>query len=174
MDINEKALLYRAQSGDKKAAEILYERYYREIYTYLYYRVSDSSTAEQFSTEVFLGMLQQRPDFSNHKQTFLGWLYKIASDLLGDNPQKPKPSPLTAHNLETDSPPENTSARDSFQRAIQQLKESQKAIIVHRFVEGRSVQDIAELTHTSERSVRSLQHRALQSLDTALEREKSL
>ncbi len=61
MDINEKALLYRAQTGDKRATETLYERYYLDIYTYLFYRVSDQSTAEEFSTEVFVRLIRRLP-----------------------------------------------------------------------------------------------------------------
>ena len=63
---------------------------------------------------------------------------------------------------------------DSFQRAMRHLNEQQKHVIVLRLVEGRSIQDIAELINKSEGTVRSLQGRALRSLEKVIEKEKVL
>ena len=63
MDINEKALLHRAQAGDRGAAGTLFECYYQEIYTYIFYRVSDTFTAETLTAVVFIRMLGRLPTF---------------------------------------------------------------------------------------------------------------
>jgi RNA polymerase sigma factor (sigma-70 family) len=65
-------------------------------------------------------------------------------------------------------------ALSCFQRALQHLPERQKELIIHRFVEGRTVKDIADLVNQSERSVRALQYRALQALQDALKVENCL
>ena len=174
MDINEKALLYRAQTGDRRAAETLYERYYLDIYTYLYYRVSDKSTAEKFSADVFALMIRRLPQFTNTKITFISWLYDIARDLVDEKQQTYQPDLFNDAILGSDQDTEAKSASRSFELAISHLNDQQKSIIVHRFVEGRSVKDLVKITNKSERAIQSLQHQALKSLHVALEREDSL
>ena len=174
MDINEKALLFRAQTGDRAAAETLYERYYLEIFTYLFYRVSDKSTAEKFSAEVFARMIRRLPQFTNNKITFLAWLYEIARDLVEEKHPAYQPDLITPEMMGSDLDPENRSASRSFKLAIRHLNDQEKSIIVHRFVEGKSVKDLVKITKKSERAIQSLQHQALKSLQIALERETSL
>ena len=170
MDINEKALLYRAQTGDRRAAEVLYERYYLEIFTYLFYRVNDQATAEQYCSEVFRRMIRRLPKFTNHKITFSNWLYKIARELVKEKDKAFQPELITESMLESDAP----SANECFKLAIRYLDEQEKAIIVHRLVEGRSVKDIVKLTKKSEKEIRSLQRRALTALHNALEAENCI
>lgn len=182
MDINEKALLFRAQAGDRKAAGTLYEYYYKEIYTYIFYRVSDASTAEDLSAEVFVRMIRRLPSYLDQGKPFISWLYTIAKNLVIDHyriQDKRDPMPIKDQLLEDDQLKpdrqlQNQEAVDSFRRAIRHLTEQQQSVIIHRFVEGRSIQDIADLIDKSERAVRSLQHRALRSLEKALMMENIL
>lgn len=174
MDINEQALLYRAQTGDKRAAETLYERYYLDIYTYLFYRVSDKSTAEQFSAEVFVRMIRRLPQYSDKNTTFISWLYDIARDLVDEKQQAYQPELFNEAMSGSDQDSESKTANQCFKLAISHLDDQQKSIIVHRFVEGRSVKDLVKITNKSERAIQTLQHQALKSLQTALERETSI
>jgi len=174
MDINEKALLYRAQTGDRRAAETLYECYYLDIYTYLYYRVSDKSTAEQFSAEVFVRMIRRLPQFTNNKISFMSWLYDIARDLVDNKQQAFQPELFNEAVLGSDQDSDAKTANRCFELAISHLNDQQKSIVVHRFVEGRSVKDLVKITNKSERAIQSLQHQALKSLQIALEREECI
>ena len=181
MDINEKALFYRARSGDRQAAGILYERYYREVYQYIYYRVNDTPSAEDLTAEVFVRMIRELAEFYNHRKTFISWLYGIARDLIQeyqrvnrDYKLEPVLESLSEESKNGNDSPQERSALELFRSAIRHLKESHKELIIYRFVEGRSVKDIAELTQKSERAVRTQQLRALQSLESALEKEQCL
>ena len=174
MDINERALLYRAQTGDRRAAETLYERYYLDIYTYLYYRVSDKSTAEQFSAEVFVRMIRRLPQFTNIKISFMSWLYDIARDLVDEKQQTYQPELFSEAMMGSDQDSEDKTANRCFELAISHLNDQQKSIVVHRFVEGRSVKDLVKITNKSERAIQSLQHKALKSLQIALKREECI
>lgn len=182
MDINEKALLYRAQAGDRRAAGTLFELFYQEIYTYIYYRVSDLSIAEDLSAEVFVRMVRRLPSYRDQDKPFISWLYTIAKHLVIDHYRlqgKTVPMPLKDRllgddQLKPDLHLQNQEAVDCFQRAIRHLTNQQQDVIIHRFVEGRTAQDIADLINKSERAVRSLQHRALRSLERALVKEDCL
>ncbi len=174
MDINEKALLYRAQTGDRRAAETLYECYYLDIYTYLYYRVSDKSTAEQFSAEVFVRMIRRLPQFTDNKISFMSWLYDIARDMVDEKQQTYQPELFSEAMMGSDQDSEDKTANRCFELAISHLNDQKKSIVVHRFVEGRSVKDLVKITNKSERAIQSLQHQALKSLQIALEREECI
>jgi RNA polymerase sigma-70 factor (ECF subfamily) len=54
---------------------------------------------------------------------------------------------------------------------MQHLTEEQKLVLIGKFVEDRSNQDVADLLDKSEGAVKSLQHRALAALRRAIERE---
>ena len=186
MEIKEKALLYRAHAGDRGAAGTLYENYYRDIYSYVFYRVNHPSTAEDLSAEVFVRMIRHLPGFLDQGKPFISWLYSLAKKVIKDYKQNPKEL-ISARNIAGDptngkSSPSNGRSnihRDQhalgcFQKALQHLSDTHKEIIIHRFVEGRSVGDIADLINQSEGAVRTLQLTALKSLEEALTKENCI
>ncbi len=182
MDINEKALLYRAQAGDRRAAGTLFECYYQEIYTYIFYRVSDRFTAEILTAVVFMRMLRRLPTYIVQGKSILSWLYTIARKLVVDyyrthdiSDQLTFKDRLLGRNQhEPEGPVQSQDSLNYFQRALRHLDEQQKHVIILRLVEGRSIQDIAELINKSEGAVRALQGRALRSLGKMVEKEKCL
>jgi RNA polymerase sigma-70 factor (ECF subfamily) len=186
MDIKEKALLYRAHAGDRGAAGTLYENYYRDIYSYIFYRVNHPSTAEDLSAEVFVRMIRHLPGFLDQGKPFISWLYSLAKKVIKDYQDNAKEL-ISARNITggrsngkaSPSNGRSHTSRDEhalgcFQQALQHLTEAHKEIIIHRFVEGRSVGDIADLLNQSEGAVRTLQLSALKSLEEALVKENCL
>lgn len=178
MDINEKALLYRAHAGDTGAAGTLYERYYRDIYSYIFYRVNDSVTAEDLSAEVFVRMIRHLPSYLQQGKPFISWLYILARKTIIDFNRQPD-NPLRTGKSGNGSNGkahchQGKEALGCFQRALQHLSEAQKEVVIHRFVEGRTVKDIADLKQQSEKAVRALQLKALQSLEDALAQENCI
>lgn len=186
MDIKEKALLYRAHAGDRGAAGTLYEHYYRDIYSYIFYRVNNTYTAEDLSAEVFVRMIRHLPGFMDQGKPFISWLYSLAKKVIQDYQHDPERL-ISARNITGDRSPakalpsngrshhfRDQHALGCFQKALQHLTESHKEIIIHRFVEGRSVKDIADLINQSEGAVKTLQLNALKSLEEALVRENCI
>jgi RNA polymerase sigma-70 factor (ECF subfamily) len=180
MDINEKALLYRAHAGDRGAAGTLYEHYYRDIYSYIFYRVNDVSTAEDLSAEVFVRMIRHLPSFLAQGKPFISWLYTLARVVIQDYKSNPEQR-ISAWEVSGSGSgarivPQgrDQQALGCFQKALQHLTDNQKEVIIHRFVEGRSVEDVADLTNQSEKAIRILQLKALVSLEEALMKEGCL
>lgn len=186
MDIKEKALLYRAHAGDRGAAGTLYEHYYRDIYSYIFYRVNNTSTAEDLSAEVFVRMIRHLPGFLDQGKPFISWLYSLAKKVIQDY-QRDRVKLISAKHISGDPsngrsapntgrpmPSWDQPALGCFQKALQHLTDSHKEIIIHRFVEGRSVKDIADLINQSEGAVKTMQLSALKSLEEALVRENCI
>ena len=169
-----KSAAVQGSNGGSKSGWDPYECYYLDIYTYLYYRVSDKSTAEQFSAEVFVRMIRRLPQFTDNKISFMSWLYDIARDMVDEKQQTYQPELFSEAMMGSDQDSEDKTANRCFELAISHLNDQKKSIVVHRFVEGRSVKDLVKITNKSERAIQSLQHQALKSLQIALEREECI
>jgi len=182
MDNKESKLLQRAKRGDKQAIAALYDLHYQAVYKYIFFRVNDQPTAEDLSAEVFIRMIKRLNTYQDRGRPLLAWLYTIARNMVTDHhrkdgkrddlpikdqiltDQQPGPSQLVVENQ----------AQDCYRRALTHLPETQRQVVVGRFIEERSIPEIAGLINKSERAVRSLQHRALKSLERALVEENCL
>lgn len=81
----EKLLLRRIRKRqDKKAADELIHKYYREIYAYVFCQVGGKEAAMDITQDIFLGMLQSIWSYDEAKSGFRTWLYHIAVHKVAD------------------------------------------------------------------------------------------
>src|SRR3954451_9491984 len=73
-----RALVDRAQQGDRDALEELYLIHFDRIYSYLHMRVGDRHDAEDLTTQTFLKMLESIGRFRCQSAPFSAWLFRIA------------------------------------------------------------------------------------------------
>lgn len=181
-DKKEHKLLQNAQRGDKKAIAELYDSHYRAVYNYIFYRISDPQSAEDLSAEVFIRMIQKLPDYKDRGRPLLAWLYTIARNIVIDHHRaldKKEEVPLKEDLLEDriPAPDKQLQARqtsDCFRNALETMPETQRQLLVYRFINGFSTPKIIQLLDKSDRAVRSLQHRALRTLEKVLVEENCL
>src|SRR5207245_7879455 len=76
-----RALVDRAQSGDREALEELYLIHFDRIYSYLHVSVGNRHDAEDLTTQTFLKMLESIKRFRWQSAPFSAWLFRIAYDL---------------------------------------------------------------------------------------------
>jgi len=183
MDENrELKLLQSAQLGDKKAIADLYDTHYRAVYNYIFYRISDQQAAEDLSAEVFIRMINKLPAYTYRGRPFLAWLYTIARNIVIDHHRvmdKKEEVPIEEDLLEDqilppDQQVQDRQTSDCFKSALELLPESQRQLLIYRFINGFSTPKIIQLLNKSDRAVRSLQHRALRTLEKVLVEEKCL
>lgn len=72
------------QKQDRKAADELIGRYYREIYAYTYRQTGDKELAMDLTQDIFVTVLQGLFSFDAKKAKFRTWLYKVASNKITD------------------------------------------------------------------------------------------
>ena len=176
---DEVQIVQRAQAGDRDAFAALHDRYRQAIYTYLYYRVNDRDAADDLTAEVFVRMVEKIDRYRPRGKPFIAWLYTIARNLLTDYYRKQgrdaenlplEDLPLaSSHNPGAEA--ERSLTAECLGRAIRQLTEDQRLVIIGKFIEGRSNAEIARILEKTEGSVKSLQHRALAALKRVIERE---
>lgn len=175
---DERELIGRAKEYDPVAFAQIYERYYQSIYNYVYYRVGDSSLAEDLTAEVFLKALEGIETFTFRGVPFSAWLYRIANNLVADHfrhqPQQPDLSleeELIAAEGEPSEALERGLTQQQLAQALRGLTEEQRQVIILKFVEGLSNTEVAQVLGKTEGAVKGLQHRALARLGRILSRQ---
>jgi RNA polymerase sigma-70 factor (ECF subfamily) len=168
---DESETIQRAKAYDPDALSTLYERYYQGIYRYVYYRVGNAGLAEDLTGDIFVKMLHGIQSYSLQGVPFSAWLYRIARNRVIDHmrrqPEKAELS-LEEARVETiasgETTLEQTVQRDELLQAVQVLTGDQRQVIILKFIEDLDNATIASIMGKTEGAVKSLQHRALDTL----------
>jgi RNA polymerase sigma-70 factor, ECF subfamily len=177
---NEIGIIQRVRQGDSEAVAAIYAHYQQAVFTYIYYRVSDQECAEDLTAEVFVRMITKFPDYIEQGHPILAWLYTIARNLVIDYYRTSKESqsmPLEESLIagEIGHPVKETEdhlAQDCLSKAMLELTEEQRQVILLKIVEDREIAEVSTILGRNERAIRSLQHRALAALHRAMQKER--
>jgi RNA polymerase sigma-70 factor (ECF subfamily) len=175
-------LALRAGKGDAAAFGALYDRYVEAVYRYVYYRVRNDADAEDLVSDVFMRALRAIPRYEP-RVAFLAWLYRIARNAVIDRARRSRTQisfedALAHPGVDQVVEPEEAilalSDKESVRDALAKLTPLQQEVIVLRFVEGYSTQEIADLVGKREGTVRGIQFRALEALRTLIPSREAL
>lgn len=177
--LTEDEAIPRAIQGDTEAFTILYERYVNRIYNYIYYRTGNPHEAEDLTSRVFHRALNHLSRYDNRGLPFSAWLYRIAHNLVAnwhrDNSRR-KEVPLedyTQHPHRAMAPEArvvDSQEMEELLKAIRRLPPDRQQLLILKFVEGMSNQEVAMIMMRSEGAIKSLYHRTLLSLRDELSR----
>lgn len=176
--IDEEGLVKQAQQGDRRAVAALYAEYRGFVYRYIAYRVGDPALAEDLTADVFVSMVRHIDKYEFRGRPFLAWLYAIAGNTCKMYFRRQKLAefePLPDEMIDGQIRPEDAAQLRLNQArllaAMPRLTESQRQVILLKFVEGFSNGEAAAILEKSEGAIRVLQHRALAALRQALVEE---
>lgn len=169
-------LMQRAQRGDSEAIAELYELYVERIFRYVTYRVNSEADAEDLTAEVFVKMVEGLPNYRHTGVPFEAWLYRIASARIIDyrrrNQRRPQTELSDSLKDDLDQTPEEAVIGQqellSLRSAISSLNDEQQALLVLRFIERKSHEQVAAIMGKTVPAVKSIQHRALNQLAAQL------
>jgi RNA polymerase sigma-70 factor, ECF subfamily len=162
----------RAAQRDHAAFGALYRRYLDRVYGYCFYLLGDHHDAEDVTERTFVAALGAIDGYRDKGATFRAWLFRIAHNQLANALRSRQrhgaaslenvPEPLT----KADSAGLLGLAEESrsLRRALEQLPDDRRQVVVLRFVDGLSAREIGAVLARSEGAVRVLQHRALRQL----------
>jgi RNA polymerase sigma-70 factor (ECF subfamily) len=175
----EQNLIERAQQGDDEAVAGLYRRHVRSIIRYIAYRISDEAAVEDLTAEVFLRMIEGLPQYRVTGAPFEAWLYRIAAARIADfyrEHQRRTEEALTDALGDGHTPLElglqQREELEELRSALCQLSEEHQTILILRFVERKSHEDVAQILNKSVRAIATAQHRALKKLAELLGTDK--
>ena len=171
-----RSLVERAQRGDREALEELYVIHFDRIYSYLHLSVGNRHDAEDLTTQTFLKMLEAIGRFRWQSVPFSAWLFRIAHNLSIDHfrarrrVQTEEDVPEAPGMVESSA---EEQAMDSLGQAgmlalIERLSAEQRQVLTLKFLFGFANAEVAGILGKTEGAVKSLQHRALLSLQKQL------
>ena len=176
-----RALVARAQEGDREALEELYLLHFDRIYSYLHMSVGNRHDAEDLTTQTFLKMLESIGKFRWRSAPFSAWLFRIAHNLAMDHfratkrwqPSEAVPEPEPDESTSAEAGALEAIGRKSMLDLIDDLSPEQQQVLTLKFVFNFGNAEAATILGKTEGAVKSLQHRALASLQKQLARRES-
>jgi RNA polymerase sigma-70 factor, ECF subfamily len=165
-------LVDRAQQGDRDALEELYLIHFDRIYSYLHMSVGNRHDAEDLTTQTFLRMLESIGRFRWQSAPFSAWLFRIAHNLAMDHfrshrrwqPEQEVPEPHGEEEPSAELEAMQSIGRQSMLELIEKLSPEQQQVLTLKFVFNFPNADVATILGKTEGAIKSLQHRALVSL----------
>jgi RNA polymerase sigma-70 factor (ECF subfamily) len=161
---DDRLLIEAAQADPARFVEI-YERHVDRIYAFVSRRTGNRAAAEDITSQVFEHALASIGRFEWRGLPVSAWLFRIASNALADHWRERSRS--AAEPL-ADVPDlrerEDTERRIALYREVARLPDTQRQVIEMRFVEEKSIREVAAALNRSEGAVKQLQLRALENL----------
>ena len=161
---DDRLLVEAAQADPARFVEI-YERYVDRIYAFVSRRTGNRAAAEDITSHVFEQALGTIGRFEWRGVPVAAWLFRIASNALADHWRERArgggdapvgvPDP---HELE------DIDRRIGLSQQVERLPDVQRRVIRMRFVEEKSIREVAAALDRSEGAVKQLQLRALETL----------
>jgi RNA polymerase sigma-70 factor (ECF subfamily) len=173
-EADERLLIEAAQKDPARFAE-LYENNFERVYAYVVRRVGDRAESEDLTSEVFHHALENLRRFEWRGIPFAAWLYRIAANLISDRWQRRSHEPLADGPEQIESAQgsstefEEVERRATLFRLVDTLPAEQRRVVVLRFVEQKSIKEVAKEIRKTEGAVKQLQFRALSSLRERME-----
>jgi RNA polymerase sigma-70 factor (ECF subfamily) len=161
---DERLLIEAAQQDPARFAE-LYEQNFDRVYAFIARRVRDRDSAQEITSEVFHQALANLGRFQWRGVPFAAWLLRIAANAISDRWKAgARESDLPDNELEERGVERAIERQAMLAKLVDTLPEDQRLVVLRRFVEQRSIRDIAQELGRSEGAVKQLQFRALQTL----------
>jgi len=186
----EAAIVFAAKAADAGAWDEIYRLYYRPIFRYFLGHVGDKSICEDLTATVFLEAVKGIDSFVYRGTPLLAWLYRIARNVAADHnrrthgrrPAGASESPARGSwffRRSNDRPVEQEPApasdgtginveRMDLMQAMKGLSEQQREIVALHYYAGFSLREVARIIGVNERTVYSLQAKALVELRSRL------
>jgi RNA polymerase sigma-70 factor, ECF subfamily len=163
----EERLLVQAAQSDPAKFDALYELHFERVYGFIASRVHDRASAEDLASEVFYKALANLKSYEWRGVPFAAWLLRIAANAVIDRSQRASheyPIGDEPHDSGTNPDMRAIEHRARLFRLVGQLPEVQRRVVHERFVDQRSIREIADRLGKSEGAIKQLQLRALERL----------
>ena len=181
--LEERALI-EAAKHDAEAFGRLYQRYVKRIYNYLYRHTGNQVEAEDLTSRTFFRALRSLHQYKDRGGVFQAWLFRIAHNLVVNWYRDQSRHPIISLEVTGDHPGQATHHDEPHEhivrterqtlvaRLIAQLPEDRKTLLILKFVEKMSNEEIGKVLGKTEGAIKSLYHRTLLDLRETLQQEE--
>src|SRR5689334_17080915 len=185
--MDDSAVVTAFLGGEERAFSELVTRYQTRLLNFIYRTIGDREKAEDLVQEVFIRVYRHLHRFDRSKK-FSTWVYTIASNLAKNELRNRSRNPLVlfqaiTKNWQDEERPlqfedeanrpddlyRKRDVREKVEEAVEQLPEHHRNVFVLRELEGKSYEEIAEITNTNLGTVKSRLNRARNSFAEIIE-----
>lgn len=167
--------------ADPKHFDVLYNRYFLDIYKYVLIRVADKNIADDVVSKVFIKAMQKLHKFQFRGLPFSAWLYRVAYNELTDSFRRKKVERVVSvpvedfnhimHENNIDEILEKEELLNLITKVVKLLSEKQIELIEMRFFEQRSFKEMAEILNITEANAKVSTHRAINKIKQLMEKQ---
>lgn len=174
-------LVERLKRRESPAWAELYDRHLREIYGYVFHLVGrDGAVAEDVVQETWMNALRGIERFESATDQVRGWLFAIARSQVALHFRRLRVAEVVAEDTRANSADPAATTRepidelqqlelvDVVRATLLELPESYREFLLGKYVDGRSVSELASLHGKTEKAVEGLLARARAELRSAL------
>lgn len=179
----ERTILERAQRGDIDAFEEIYDFYVPKIFRFVFLKIGDKELAEDLTSETFIRFWKYIQGGEIKKESAEPVLYKIARNLVIDFYRKKEiitesldeklVEVISDKSLDFLEKMINREEVEEMMESLRNIKDEYQEIIILRFVEDLTIEEISQITGKSSGSIRVLSHRAIKALENAMRFRRS-
>lgn len=188
---NEKILLKKARNGDIEAFELLIEDYQKKAFNVAYRMMGNSEDANDLVQEALIRIFKSIKNFKE-QSSFSTWVYRIVTNVCLDELRRRKNKFTISidediqledgnvkRQIESEGPTpeeslESKEIQDIVTKAIEELSNEHKTVIVLRDIQGFSYDEISDIMKCPEGTVKSRINRARKALREILKKQKEL
>lgn len=173
--LKEAQLLRRIRSGDDSAFVETYDLFAPKIWRHVLYRTGSGETADDIMSDTFLRAWEYVRSKAKEIEHLRAFLYRIANNLVVDHYRRRAKAAIPIdEDLERtlgaddglDDRLDLGFEKDRMRRALLELRTEVRELLVMRFVDDLSIEEIAVTTGRSKNAVYVAIHRAIKELKT--------
>src|SRR5689334_12104025 len=186
LNTQEGALVRRAQAGEEAAFREIVERYQSKVFSIIHGIVRQRNDVEDIAQQVFTKVYFSIRNF-DFRSSLITWIYKITVNECFDYLRKKKVRKLVyesdlsedeVRRVENTEPSVDRqpaadvtlARRDYVVKLLARVSEEERNLLMLKEVEGRSVEELAEMTGMNENTIKVKLFRARQKLVKAAQR----
>jgi RNA polymerase sigma-70 factor (ECF subfamily) len=176
LGVNHRDVIEACQRGDDDAFRVLFESHKDRVYSIALRYSGDSAAAMDIAQDTFLKLLSTIGQFRGDA-SFESWLYRlVVNSCLDYHRKRRRLLPLLDEALDMFRAPRESALHDLLreeqeervQQVVAQLPEEQRIVVVLRYTEGLSYEEIADLLGCRRGTVASRLNRAHKALERRL------
>lgn len=169
--LSDEQLMKQLAEGDNKAAGLLYDRYYKNVYGYFVRTTHDTDASRDLTQNVFLKIIRYSQSWKEDK-VFAHWLFRIARNVMVDYFRGTRKFYHLDEEPELDKRDKDDSIRametresvDFLMDAMAKLSPGYRELIELNRFQGFSYKEIAQTIDSNENAVKVRTFRAIQKL----------
>jgi RNA polymerase sigma factor (sigma-70 family) len=169
-EINDETLMQNVKDGNISEMSVLFERYHLRVYNFFFRLTFDMDVSQDLTQNLFYRMIKYKNSY-NSDYIVKAWIFQIARNLHADYCKEAKRSEELF--MKTDKytlePVDDTEGfheddYDRLEKAISDLSDEQKEIIVLSRYQGLKYEEISAITNQSVAAIKVAMYRAIRQL----------